>query len=271
MSTPIRIAVAVLALACILPNDVRALPAATYEGSGGAGSNPIFPELIAPGTGVASFTGMVNGSPGSASTNVSLSGGPIPTVAFTDSANNSLAAGSGQILYYMEITGGSPTPTPVNVIVSVFGSTFGSDDGSAGITIGLGDATGYFDQWHACAYGKPTTVCGSFPTTFNEKTTVPLMSNTLYHVLIAAGGGVAKQNPIGPSEPGTGIADALADPYFQIVSDQGPYSLDFSAGIGNSPLVPSSVPEPATWMMLLTGFGLVGWQFGRRRFAQGTI
>ena len=60
-----------------------------------------------------------------------------------------------------------------------------------------------------------------------------------------------------------GAATAYADPYFYIdpdflISHPG-FSLQISPGIGNDPTpVFGAVPEPSSWVMLLTGFGLVG-------------
>lgn len=43
------------------------------------------------------------------------------------------------------------------------------------------------------------------------------------------------------------------------------YSLSFSNGIVNG--LTGAVPEPATWVMLLLGFGMIGGALRRRQFA----
>jgi hypothetical protein len=265
MSTRFRAAIFVFGLATLFPIAAHAtvtLGPATYEGDGGAEGNPIFPALTAPGSGSASFIGTVNGLPSSASTFVSLAGSPVPAVAFTDSASNAVAAGFAQIDYAMEVLGGPPTPSPVNVDVSAFATVFGSGDGGAGASIGINNnaTLQHVALWQACS--AASTVCGGLPGSFNVNTTVTLMSNTLYEVIVAVGGGVSKPGGVAGNGPGTGVAKGFADPYFQLASSGGPYSLAFSPGIGNSPL--PAVPEPTTWSILLLGMGLVGAALRRR-------
>lgn len=267
MRTRFRSAIAFCGLAVSLPIDAHALaplPPAIYQGSGGAGPNIIYPELTGPGEGVASWSGIgANGQPGSASTNVSLGGSPVPAAAFTDSAGNSAAAGSAEVDYEIEVLGGSATPAPVKVVVSAYATAFGSGDGSAGASVAINDnsALQHIAQWQACSN---SAICGGLPSSFNVKTTVTLMSNTLYEVIVAAGGGVAKLGGLTGTEPGTGAADGYADPYFQLAAGEGAYSLAFSPGIGDSPL-PSSVPEPGAWTTLMLGAGLLGAVQRRRR------
>jgi hypothetical protein len=160
----------------------------------------------------------------------------------------------------MEILGGPPTPTPVKVMVSAYGTAFGSGDGSGAAVVGINNAFAlqHVVQWTACAN---SVSCGSFPGAFNVKTTLTLMSNTWYDVIVAAGGGVSKPFGLTTNGPGTGAASGYADPYFQLAPNQDAYSLAFSAGIGNSP-----IPEPATWATLLLGLGVIGTVLrGRRR------
>lgn len=68
---------------------------------------------------------------------------------------------------------------------------------------------------------------------------------------------------------GTGFA--ISDPIISIdpsLASYDPdylshYSLEFSPGAGNGAAV-GGVPEPATWALLLTGFGLTGSAMRRR-------
>ena len=60
---------------------------------------------------------------------------------------------------------------------------------------------------------------------------------------------------------------ALADPRISIdpsTPNAGAYSLLFSSGVGNAVGQPGAVPEPASWMLMLSGIGLAGLQLRRR-------
>ena len=234
------------------------LPAATFSGTGGANGNPIYPALIAPGTGTASFIGTT----GSASVTVILSGSPSASIGVTDSASNAVVEGDGQIIYYLEVTGGSGIPTPVTLDVSAFASTTGSADGGAGITFAIGQGGSFIQTWRACASGVPTASCSVFPTSFNlVNTPVTVLSNTLTEVLLAAGGGVATQTITGMQEPGTGAMEAFIDPALHVdpsTPNASQYSLAFSPGIGNS-----VVPEPSA--LAFVALALVGVALVKRR------
>ncbi len=70
-----------------------------------------------------------------------------------------------------------------------------------------------------------------------------------------------------------GQASAFADPYFVIdptfTADHTGYSLSFSPFAGNSPV--ASVPEPATWALMLLGFGLIGFAMRKRSNVRTTV
>jgi hypothetical protein len=75
---------------------------------------------------------------------------------------------------------------------------------------------------------------------------------------------------IGLDVGGSGTASGFADPYFFIdpsfaATHQG-YSLAFSPYVGNDPT--PGVPEPASWSLMLIGFGAVGWGVRRNHEAQ---
>ena len=79
-------------------------------------------------------------------------------------------------------------------------------------------------------------------------------------ILAWANSDVSVYETIATDAIGTGNASAFADPYFFIdpvfLAAHPGYSLVFSQFVGNS--LPSDVPEPATWAMIITGFSLVG-------------
>jgi hypothetical protein len=60
-------------------------------------------------------------------------------------------------------------------------------------------------------------------------------------------------------------ATAFADPQFIIDDPDSPVQLTFSAGVGNGA---PGVPEPATWLYLLTGFGVAGGLLRGRRMSR---
>lgn len=67
-----------------------------------------------------------------------------------------------------------------------------------------------------------------------------------------------------------GFASAQADPYFfidpEFAAAHPGYSLSFSQFAGNDPL--GAVPEPATWILMMGGFGMVGAALRRRNKQQ---
>jgi hypothetical protein len=58
-----------------------------------------------------------------------------------------------------------------------------------------------------------------------------------------------------------GSATAWVDPFFDVPDG---YSIEFSRGIGNAPLV-AAVPEPSTWAMMILGFAGLAFAANRRR------
>nr|WP_243843221.1 PEPxxWA-CTERM sorting domain-containing protein [Sphingomonas vulcanisoli] len=69
---------------------------------------------------------------------------------------------------------------------------------------------------------------------------------------------------------GPGQTAAYIDPYLTIDSDylqsHPDLSLEFSDGVSNAP-ASASVPEPASWTMMIGGLGLVGGTMRRRKMA----
>ena len=83
-------------------------------------------------------------------------------------------------------------------------------------------------------------------------------TNIVYEVSISAGTNIGIS---GPAESGSATVDETVDPIFMIDPngpDAGLYTLAFSDGVIADQGFPASVPEPATWALLLLGAGGVG-------------
>jgi len=67
---------------------------------------------------------------------------------------------------------------------------------------------------------------------------------------------------------GSGVANVFIDPVFTIdptfAAAHPEYSLVFSQGVGNGASDVGAVPEPAAWLLMLSGLGVVGSVLRRR-------
>jgi hypothetical protein len=242
------------------------LPAAKYAGDAFAGSYQLPPcglscaNLKAPGT--------VTDSSMSSTASASLTGSPFPMVSAHANAGTDAAVAAAGIVYYLEIAGGAGTPP---VTLDVFASGFASASGggvSAGGALEIQDnsSLAIVADWGTCASTISATACAGQPLSFNLLgAPVALSANTLYAVNITAVGSVGGcLSP--PCALQTGDAQAFTDPWFMLdpsTPDFGLYSLELSAGIGNTPVAP--VPEPGTWALLAAGIAVLGAaQPGRR-------
>jgi hypothetical protein len=115
-----------------------------------------------------------------------------------------------------------------------------------------------------CGLGYATG-CGP-GTLISESRNFEIESNTEYLIVLFAssyarhiGGGIGINFT---------FSEIFIDPYIEInplFSAKDQYALNFSAGVGNSPLPPSSaVPEMDIWAMMIAGFGMIGVILRRR-------
>jgi hypothetical protein len=108
----------------------------------------------------------------------------------------------------------------------------------------------------AAPAGHPVPPLADTPTELTS-----LVQSPLIPVGLTAPGGSSPFSP--PPSLGTILASAPGDQTFTPPGGGG--------GPAHYPteqpreLVPSAVPEPGTWAMMLTGFGLIGWRLRRRR------
>ena len=89
-----------------------------------------------------------------------------------------------------------------------------------------------------------------------------------YDIQLYALASTGTQEGATPNQPLTASAFAYIDPYFSIdpsVADASAYSFTVSPGFGNAPgSIPSAIPEPSTWAMMLLGFMGLGYAGYRR-------
>jgi hypothetical protein len=105
--------------------------------------------------------------------------------------------------------------------------------------------------------GVCITVCSD---SFAVNTDFLLHTNTIYTVHMDVNAGL-----FGGGPPGTNTAYANIDPTFTV---HGPFTIQLSDGFGggiNLPGAGGSVPEPASWGLMLLGFGALGAVLRRRR------
>jgi hypothetical protein len=200
-------------------------------------------------------------------------GGPSPYVSAGVTGGTSA---SGSLFYYFEIVGpGGATPVNLDVTASLFATSYG--DGAAGAAMLIEQVSGvsfvYSSGGTACSNEVPCAVtganwavcavnapyCGQIPTTLPVSTTESLYANTVYVAELAAS--AEEPDPL-VTYSGIGGGKGVVDPHFAVDSstpDAADYSLAFSSGIGNAAnLTTPTVPEPATWILLVFGFAGTG-------------
>ena len=173
----------------------------------------------------------------------------VPSVAPFDSRS---ASADGQLLYDIEIICSSGCAPTVAYDMTGFGFVtslaIGTASSEAKVTVGATtiDVTST-NGGAATGSGPGLLLSGS---SFSYTTQLLLVPNFVYSVLLEADANASTLS--GPQS-----ASAYNDPFFFIdpsVPNAAQYSILTSPGIGNSPVV----PEPSTWMMLLTGMAGLG-------------
>ena len=168
-------------------------------------------------------------------------------------------ATGASINYYFAVTGPSDVPVPIiyNGNISISGNA--PNDAPVGVSARDG-IFGYSDPTGVSNLCGTFLVCslsgfsaGSYP--IDESLTIP--TNTTEEVYVLAY--MFETGYLGSGLPAFNET-LTVDPFIQIdptwLSSNPGYSLEFSSGVGNSPL--SAAPEPATWAMMLVGLGGIG-------------
>jgi hypothetical protein len=211
-----------------------------------AAAAPAFMSVSLYDLGIVYASGSYSGvSQSGGSESASLTGFPQPTLTALASGDvDGMRSGAGAYLaYYYEVVG-PQSDTPVDLQITGALSISSTINGSARAFISTGHMS------------KLLSISGqgddqASPSWFVSVT--PGIMN-LIEMRVSAGGA---------DFDGAYSAYAFADPIISFVGPHDGYSLAFSPGIGNGG--GGGVPEPATWAMMLTGFGLAGMALRRRR------
>jgi hypothetical protein len=218
-----------------------------YTGAG-------YPTISNPVSGPGSVTTAVSNSWGNTSAQVESGGEPkafinasVSSIGFNAPAS---AKASLEIEYYVDIVGPSGL-----VAVGVKGYVDntvtlspGGAEGNANGSLSVYASTGLLEFGQSSSGGSEiTNIDQSFQTT----------ADSPFEVLLYAGATVTSWYPDFTS--GSGVS--YVDPYF-FVNTPG-YSIVISPGIANS--LPTGIPEPSTWAMMLIGFAGLGYAGYRAR------
>lgn len=242
----------VMALCAAVAGPAQAAPDAAY----GA-------QIISTGGGLVVDSGAFTG-PGAyvlqdGGSRVAIGGAPGPFVDVQLNTDGALPVyGSGELTYYFEILGANVDDIQV-VVETTFGLAMQGDVSLVQAGACIGASCALSSQTYSNFNFDPFTTYNSFNLNSNFLMSVKLFAN--------ASGGVSD---------GAAAAHAYATSKVYISEDylaehpelDGVLSVRFSQGVGNTPVVggyETTVPEPATWALMLAGFALTGAALRRRR------
>lgn len=231
---------------------------------------------------------------------VTASGFPFPTLTSAVPLGGANAIIDAELTYVLEVVpvDGGTTPAPVLLGVSAVGSDsvttsggpLGSNDANSLIQLMLesdssgdtvfndsvdidytaGNSSSCSTQNNSSVSGagvlsSVSVGCGGSSGSggFTESGSYTISTNTPYLVVMQANVTVGTSNDGLANGGGTVQGTAYVDPMFSIPFD---FRLDLSPGVGNG--VPD-MPEPATWMMAITGLGLAALM--KRKSLRGVI
>lgn len=197
---------------------------------------------------------------------------------------------SVQSVYDFKIVGPSTTPVPLHVHGYAFVSPIVAGTGDGGVlTIGLdgtpSGTTGFSIKSGAAIQVKGVAGFDYYGTPYYDYEradvannsdlydlagkgalldgTFEFMSNSYIQVILSATAFLT-HNPVGRNENPIGSVEAGADPVFTI--DDPAFSAFHIVGVPDDP-VPTggAAPEPATWALIVLGFGMTGYRMRRRK------
>lgn len=187
---------------------------------------------------------------------------PMPALTTTVSVGNAQDEGNIYMRYHYVINGPENVLVPVSLsglirLTAQAGNTAQANSG------GQADLpTPFTSDFASLQIGRGGSNYGAITEmTFNLHGTT--YTNGVNSIILRAFSGARGSRDDGGS--GSAYVDPVLsiDPSFFATHDRSLYSLSFSNGIVNG--LTGAVPEPATWAMLILGFGVVGGALRRRR------
>ena len=192
--------------------------------------------------------------------------GPTPTpfvIARAHGVGGVNAQGGGTVTYYFAVNGPRAIAVPIGarvVLDAIVGGSAGSVEASSGVVSIFTDLS-YASRLVAAEIGGPGAPMPGGRV--NELLSVTATADKPGLDSITVTGAASVNEAFGSK----GFATLFADPLLTIdpvwaAANPG-YTLKFSVGIGNL-AGPTGVPEPASWALMVAGFGAVG-TVARRR------
>jgi hypothetical protein len=157
------------------------------------------------------------------------------------------------LTYSFEVVGPEDILIPLKALVvasSVVDNTGNDAYGQYIISVSAPQGAGFGISNGGGSYGGTDS--------YNGSVDFSVMANQINTVTLFASGYV--------NGTSSGHVDIYADPVFSFAEPVDGYSLSFSNGVGNSVVTDSlaGVPEPASWALMIAGFGLAGAALRRR-------
>lgn len=226
----------------------------TYPGGVGdfdAGDKPVAVSV----QGVRSYASDLNGG-------TVYAGAELPGMDPFSTLNIEYANGHGFLSYNVWIDGPDPDAlVPVRFLATgLVSSNSSRGTGEARLRFGEVGLGGHVDQWSVRGQGSDETGVQQTVDSFEINQTFFMKPSMTYFVEMYAGAGVQAAVFDGAT------AYATVDPTFTILGD---FALNYRVvGVPGQPTTPGGggvVPEPATWAMMVAGFGLLGASLRRNR------